>query len=481
MLAASLAACRAARPLEAPGEETPSELAAPSLGDETAQAADPDAASNAASDAASDAASPPQGDQQPAKPAAPIRGYVTTRFRSRSTSGADDQDLETALGLDIGNESTDVLSGHVLARLGADLDGTSTPDPFFSLNDTFDHSLASYLYYAWVDVRPKQAAPGQIERWRVGRQIDYLTPELAWFDGLSAQTRASGRQRLQLGGYAGVPTRMYETSADRGAVLGAFAQAEPWKDGRARADWMYLDDETRLAQGDNNLVSLALWQSFLPSLQLEGRYTHLEQDPRDARLQANWFDQEHELSLLLSYYELLHEQKGFALDVDPFLSNLFEQFPYRQVRLLASKSLGESLLLQGGADVRRVSDDADIGEFNRDFERGYLTFTHGDLLPLSLSLSLTGEVWNSSDDDIQTWGLDLSRRLGPELDASIGSYYSLYKYDAFSVEERDDVRTYYLVLRWKQSRVSAFDFRYDFEDSEIGDYQTLRLGATWQL
>ena len=50
-----------------------------------------------------------------------------------------------------------------------------------------------------------------------------------------------------------------------------------------------------------------------------------------------------------------------------------------------------------------------------------------------------------------------------------------------SCDERDDVRTYYLVLRWKQSRVSAFDFRYEFENSEYGDFHTLRLGATWQL
>ena len=43
----------------------------------------------------------------------------------------------------------------------------------------------------------------------------------------------------------------------------------------------------------------------------------------------------------------------------------------------------------------------------------------------------------------------LSREMSEKLKLSFGSYYSLYKYDLFLVSERDDVRTYYLRLRWK--------------------------------
>ena len=75
----------------------------------------------------------------------------------------------------------------------------------------------------------------------------------------------------------------------------------------------------------------------------------------------------------------------------------------------------------------------------------------------------------------------MSRPFGSGVDASLGSYYSLFKYDLFSIEERDDVRTYYLALRWKRSSASAFDLRYEYEDSEFGDFQTLRLGARWSF
>ena len=423
----------------------------------------------------------PQDDKTPAQPLAPIRGYVTTRLRTRSTSGADDQDFDTVLSLDFGNERTDKVSAHMMARIAADLEGTSPSNPFFSLSDTFNDNLAYYLYYAWVDLRPAKETPGHVERWRLGRQIDYLTPEVAWFDGVSAQTRASGKQRVQLGAYAGVPTHIYDTSTSGDSMLGAWVQAQPWKDGRVRADWMYLEDETRLPQGQNDLVSLSMWQSLSPRLQFEGRYTHLESESRDVRVQANWFDPRYDLTLFVSYFELLREQQGFALDVDPLLTSTFAQFPYREARVLASKALSDSLLLQGGTDVRRVSDDSDIGDFNHDFERTYLTATHADLLPMKLSLSLTGEVWNSPDDNIQTWGADVSRRFGQALDTTLGSYFALYKYDYFTGSERDDVRTYFMALRWRRSQASTFDLRYEFEDNEYGDFQTLRLGATWQL
>lgn len=473
LIAASVIACRTAEP--APDSTPISRLPKERSNQEIA------AANIVAPLATTTPGSTQAGAGTPAKSNSPVHGYVSTRYRARTTGGAHDQDVDTVLGLDIGDATKDRVTGHLMARASADLDGTSSTDPFFSLNDTSDHGLSARLYSAWADIRPAEPRTALVERWRLGRQLDYLTPEFALFDGVSAQTRMLGKHQFQAGIYGGVPVHLYESSSQGDVLYGAFAQGHAWQDARVRADWMHLEDETRLAKHDNDLLSLEAWQTVSSRLQLEGKYTHLEQEPRDLRAQASWYDVKRELTIFLSYFELLRTQHSLALEADPFSTTLLEEFPYRQARLLVSKTLYEFLLLQGGADVRRVSDSSDIGQFNRDFERGFLTTTLSDILPLDLSLSLTGEVWNSPDSDIETWGFDVSRQFQRRVDASLGSYYSLFKYDYFQVVERDDVRTYYITLRWKENSAATFDVRYEFEDSDLGDFQTFRVGAKWQF
>ena len=148
-----------------------------------------------------------------------IHGYLSTRYRARWSGGVDDHDVDSVLGLEFGDPNKDRVTGHLMARAIADLNGASATDPFFSLEDTYDQRLTTRLYYAWADIRPESPKQAQVEHWRLGRQIDYLTPEFAWFDGVSAQTRPRGKQHLQLGLYGGVPVHLYESSASGDAVL----------------------------------------------------------------------------------------------------------------------------------------------------------------------------------------------------------------------------------------------------------------------
>ena len=122
----------------------------------------------------------------------------------------------------------------------------------------------------------------------------------------------------------------------------------------------------------------------------------------------------------------------------------------------------------------------DVAEFNRDFERWYATTTFEDLLPAKIALGLTGEVWDAESDEVRTWGVDLSRKMSARLRASVGSYYSLYKYDLFLLRERNDVRTYYFKLRFKGGSAWSWDASYEHEVS-LDDYDTLRLGVTWHF
>jgi hypothetical protein len=137
--------------------------------------------------------------------------------------------------------------------------------------------------------------------------------------------------------------------------------------------------------------------------------------------------------------------------------------------------------LQAGMDLRRVSDEDDVGDFNRDFERYFLRADLNDTLPAELDLGAVGEVWVSDGSDITTWGLDLERQFGAQLEASAGTLFALYKFDVATEEERENVRTWFLRARWKRTKSTTLDFEYDYEDSDGTDFHTLRLGGTWRF
>ena len=198
------------------------------------------------------------------------------------------------------------------------------------------------------------------------------------------------------------------------------------------------------------------------------------------RVSGSYFDPARDLTLEARWYQLLNTQKDLAVPFDPFFATLFELFPFYQITLLASKSW-DDFVLQTGLDVRRVDDADDIGEFNRDFERYYFTTSIGQPLPWDLSMALTGEVWRSDNNDVQTWGVDVSRQLGKRWSASLGSFYSLFKYDFYLNEERDDIRVYYAYLRHRASWASNWWVRYEFEDNDIDGFHRLRLGYTWRF
>jgi hypothetical protein len=147
--------------------------------------------------------------------------------------------------------------------------------------------------------------------------------------------------------------------------------------------------------------------------------------------------------------------------------------------VLASKSW-DDFDLDGGADVRRVTDASDVSDFNRDFERYYLTATKHGVFTEGLALGLTGELWDSGDTSQSSWGLDATHEWD-RLRASIGTYYALFKNDFFAGEERDDVRTWYTTLRYVTVSRTTWTLGYDLEDTSEGTFHTVRLGALWRF
>jgi hypothetical protein len=413
------------------------------------------------------------GDGAPAEPARRWHGSLDTRAVARSTSGDRDLDLYQVLALDLGRRE-DRWSAHLTARAAWDADGRSPEFP--SLPDTQGRALDGQLYSAYAKGREL----GALEELVLGRHFLYDTPVVLWLDGASARTRPRGERRWTTGAFAGVPVHAYESSSGGDLAFGLYQEAHPGPSTRLRADWMHLADERAGFDGDEDLVGLSAQHDPSERLRLEGRTSWLEGDARDLSLAASWSDPGRALAVQASWYRLLESQAAHVLELDPFFGTLSTLHPYDQARLIASKDLREHLHLSGGADVRRLVDQDDVGPFNHDFARVFATATFDELLPGRAVLSLTGEAWNGEGADLETWGADVSRKWGRS-SASLGSAWSLYDFDPLAGSERERVRTYYANLRVRWSDAATLGLRYELDRAEGGDFHTLRGGATWRF
>lgn len=410
-------------------------------------------------------------DDEPAEPLT-VHGAFTLRYHPRWTSDDSDHDLDSTLSLDIGEASRHAVTGHVFLRGTADLDGNRDDGPFQSLADTYDHAVHGVLYEGYIDLNETE----DFERVRFGRQLVFDTPEFVHFDGLSLETRPTADEKLRFGAYAGVSVHLYESSPDGDLVAGAFGSVEPWKGGRARVDWLYARDDTRLAVDRNHLFRAALWHDLSERWNLHGAYSWLEDQNRDLLLRATYLGSDLDLRVQGSYYRLLETQVDYALEFDPYYQQLQEFFPYQQVDMTIAKDFGNRFVVDAGFSVRVLDDSDDEGAFNREFERYFVTPTW---VQDWATISLTGSLWYSDGQDIHTLGFDVTKDLTEQWEASVGSYYSLYKYDLFTDSERDDVRTYYFKLEHEVIEGLDCDLEASYEDDDFDDWFGVKAGLRW--
>ena len=407
-------------------------------------------------------------------PPAWLRGQLKSRYYLRWTGADSDNDLVETLVLDAGHEDRDRFTAHLMGRLSWDIDGV---DPTFaSINDSYGDRLDGLLYDAWVDIHRIDG----LSLLRVGRQSVYETPEFAYFDGAHVTSAEFGGLALQAGGYLGSSTHLYESSKSGDLTAGVYLQARPWTDGRVRVDYMHLEDDNRLRTRDDDLLGAGFWQSFGRYLQLETQYSRIADRDRDVLARLTSRIAEWGLLAQGSFFSLLRTQGDLVLEADPFFNALNELRPYDQWSLLLAKDVTKELTLQAAGDLRRVHDRGDIGFYNRDYDHWYGTATLADFGVTGLKLSGTVDLWDASAQIVRSWGGDASWTQGATT-ASLGTYYSLFKFDLFTNSERDHVRTYYLRLRHEASKEVTFDGDFELEDDDFDQYHRFRLGVTWRF
>lgn len=406
-----------------------------------------------------------------------LSGLAWLRMRGRWNADEEDQDLFGYVSLDYGDVGANGWSAHVAAALFADIDGAEGGAyTFVGIHDADDDAVNARLDLGYVDTN----LGGDLELLRVGRQQVYATPEFGWFDGVRVE---HGRLHdgLLLGAWGGVAVRPWQSEDVDDLTGGAYVALEPWWRGRLRLDYMRFEDDSLVGMGGNDLLAVGLRQGIREGLEFELDYSRLDDEDRDAEVALWSWGLAEDLTFRLSHYELIEPQGQLANELDPFTSSTFTLQPYRESRALVSQGFGDHTVVELGGAVRRVADEDDLGEYNRDFERYFVRGLLLDLGDSGFDVTLTGEAWRSEGNDLETWGLDVQRELSERLEVGIGSYYSLYKYDLYLNAERDDVRTYHVELEYDWYEDLRVDLDYVFEDDDFGNQNTLRLGLRWSI
>ncbi len=415
-----------------------------------------------------------------------VSGSISLSYRARIRGGRNDEDLYGYLSLTGGTSGVDDVRFHIFGRGTLDLDGDENRSNLFtSLNDIGRDPLNLKLYEAYVSLEG-EATPSSlgIRRIQIGRQnvvarFSYLV------DGARIEFEpVQGLGNMRVAVFGGVPEYLYESNRSGDWLVGADIRFRPFSRTDVSLRYTHIEDGDSFVDGgslQDDYGSVTIRQGFSDNVSLSATWNSLDGDTRDATLRLDWNVPEADLSIRASYRFQNDIEKEFTTVFDSYVGVLGDSFAYGQFNLEISKLLSENFAVDGGFTVRQLIDDAKDSPFNREFFRGWLTLSSIKWPTDCLSLSLTGEYWDGDNDKTASAGFETVWRPCDPLRFTVGSYYSLYKYDLFTVDERQDATTLYLKIRWKLPEDLRFDGRYEYETGDEGTFHSVLLGLTWSF
>lgn len=418
----------------------------------------------------------------------PIDGYIKVKYRIRWTddfspfsSDNTDQDIYEYLNIDFGDESRNRVTAHLYGRATQDLDGARDVKGFYifdSITDTYKSSLNLRLYHAYIDINSFWI----FSKMRVGRQYLYDTPEILYIDGGLVETKSIEKAgNLTFGIYGGLPTHLFESSVEGDVIFGLYSTWQFLPSNKMRVDWTYIRDVNFLGLNNNNLFGISFWQTIAKQYHIYLQSTILDSRWRDITIKGTYNNPDKNF-WVSGYFKRLNEtQKQLSIQFDPYFVVAQELFPYNQYQIDLYKGLGEHISISSGIMIRDLQDENKSNRFNREFRRFYITPAYHIKKPI-MDISLILEWWDGAGtEDIKTAGLDITTTCSKKLKISIGTYYSLYKYDYYLDIERQNVRTYYLKAKYQLKDNIKIDGRFELENTQSLNIYTFDLGVRYDF
>ena len=148
---------------------------------------------------------------------------------------------------------------------------------------------------------------------------------------------------------------------------------------------------------------------------------------------------------------------------------------------LVYKGFEDWLGLEAGADFRLLEDQGDESDYNHEFSRYFASASVWDVFAEGLEANVTGEVWDAAGNDYTSLSGEVGYQIIEEVKASVGTSYSLYKYDYYLDSEREDIQTYYSKVRYEPWKSTRLELGYEFEQDDYDDYHTVNMKVTYRF
>ncbi|MEK6560020.1 MAG: hypothetical protein AABZ43_07735 [Planctomycetota bacterium] len=410
-----------------------------------------------------------------------VSGNFRTQYEGRWAEDEDDYDMYEYLRFKTKNFFDNKVSIAGSGRLSEDLDGHEPKDGAFrDILDTYDSSVNGRLYYLYADIKNPVIDKSSL---RVGRQYQYSV-ETILFDGAKYEQQLGPIDTYAFGG---MRTSQYsETYFD--TVAGSGIAIRPFMDTRTNLDYVRIIDDNYI----DDEVGFNLWQRIYDDLNFYGRYTILNTLPKDFLVKLSWDKIDWDASVQLSYFRFLNSIAEQSNNISPFYQILGTFEPFDLISLTGYKGFGEKFGISSGMDYRNVLDEGNENTFNTDYNRAYFSFLLNNVLLKESKASFSVEYWNADGvDESADLGFDYDKKIG-KFDIGLGTNYSLYKYNfdgsnglesvldseyTRDIEQKINVRTYYMRIKYLLTKQSDVSMRWSTEisDTDPETYNQLLL------
>ncbi|GJQ24261.1 hypothetical protein BIY37_05965 [Candidatus Brocadia sapporoensis] len=366
-------------------------------------------------------------------------------------------------------------------RFSADLDGREPESGAFrDILDSYDHQYNGRIYYLYADIQNPVVGKSSL---RLGRQYVYSLENIL-FDGAKYEQQIGPVESYVFGGLR--VSQYSSTYFD--TVTGSGVAFRPFVDTRTTLDYVRIIDN----EFNDDEVGLNLWQKIYEDVNFYGRYTLLNTLPKDFMVKLSWDKFEWDANIQVSYYRFFHSLGEQSNNISPFFQLLGTLRPFELISMTGYKGFGEKLGVSSGFDYRSVIDIDDEDTFNHDYNRTFLSFNVNNLFFKESKAAFTVEYWNVKGiDHTVDIGVDYDKKIG-RFDVGVGTSYSVYKYNFVGsndlqavldseytgdVEQKINVRTYYLRLKYLVTTHSDITMRWTSElsDTDPGTFHQIFL------